>query len=58
MALHGGKPMSSCGENSRTIFGCHRESGAIKEAPQGYAEYLLHETAVNIVLLVESFEAL
>jgi len=42
----------------RNNLGAHGQGEEIREVPRFYAEYMIHETAVNIVLLVEAFKAL
>lgn len=42
----------------RNRMGSHGQGEEVKEVPEMFSAYMLHETAVNIVLLVEAFKAL
>jgi AbiJ N-terminal domain 4/HEPN domain len=42
----------------RNSLGAHGDGEKVRDVPCFYAEYLLHETAVTIVLLVDAFKAL
>lgn len=42
----------------RNKMGSHGQGEDVKEVPERFSVYMLHETAVNIVQLVEAFKAL